>query len=297
MIERQFQWLLKSLSLRGSVFGVVLPRALVFGALAIGVNFLYQAQPELPWDFCQYLMENVALNLILGLLLVFRTNTAYERFWEGRKAWDEIIANICNLLRELHAAELLQPENSKPRSVMMGWLVALAIATKSHLRQDFQVEQFEQVLAIAEFEKITKSAHAPMLILQWLNISAQKQLSIPEKISIQEKFAALTNGITTCERIFNTPLPFAYTIFLRKFILLYCFFLPFGLVETLLWGTIPITLLVAFVLFGVEAIAEEIEDPFGKDENDLPLEELCQMITKEAREFEAFQDEHKVISL
>ena len=136
MATSQFEWFLKSLSLRGSIFGAVLPRALVFGCLAIAVAFLYDERPELPWDFGEYLINNVALNLILGLLLVFRTNTAYEKFWEGRKAWDEIIANIRTLLREIHDTELGNTEAAEPKQTAMVWLVALAIAVKGHLRKN-----------------------------------------------------------------------------------------------------------------------------------------------------------------
>ena len=164
MFTSQFQWLLKSLSLRGSVFGIVFPRASVFGALAVGVIFLHQAKPDLPWDFCQYLMENVALNLILGLLLVFRTNTAYERFWEGRKAWGDIVANIRNLLREFHSAELKEASSEPTRETVMNWLIALAIITKSHLRNDFQIEQFQSILQEDEIEELNTSSQRPMLI-------------------------------------------------------------------------------------------------------------------------------------
>ncbi len=297
MVTSQSEWFLKSLSLRGSIFGVVFPRAFLFGVLAIAVAVLHQYQPELPWDFGEYLINNVALNLILGLLLVFRTNTAYERFWEGRKAWDEIIANIRTLLREIHDTELENTEAAEPKQTAMVWLVALAIATKGHLRENLKEEQFESLLTKVEWQKINASANAPMLILQWLNYFTHEHINVVERIPIQEKFTALTNGVTSCERILNTPLPFAYAIFLRKLILLYCFCLPFGLVQTLQWGSIPITLPVSFVLLGVEAIAEEIEDPFGKDENDLPLEELCQMLTKEAQEFNILQEPQESVGI
>jgi putative membrane protein len=167
----------------------------------------------------------------------------------------------------------------------MVWLVALAIATKSHLRQDLKPEHFETLLTHVEFSKLEASVHPPLLILRWLEDFNAHRISVESRELFRERFAALTAGITGCERIVNTPLPFAYAIFLRQSILIYCFFLPFGLVATLTWGIIPLTIFVSFFLLGVEAIAAEIENPFGEDENDLPLDELCRKITAEAKEY------------
>ncbi len=291
-MEEQTNWFIKTLRIRGTVAAKVVPRAIVLGLLAIGVATLYYFEPELPWDFCKYLVNNVAFNLILGLLLVFRTNTAYERFWEGRKAWGEMVINIRNSLREIsQGAEAKTPEAAAARSQAMQWLAAFAIATKLHLRNEPTDDQLDPLLQKAQIEELHHTTHRPLLILRWLEAYNQRLPATPLTETLRQRLANLTQGVTTCERILNTPIPYAYAIFLRRLILIYCLILPFGVVENLQWGTEVFVVLVAFVLFGVEAIADEIEDPFGKDANDLPLDDLCDNILNELREIQAELDQ------
>ncbi len=100
-------------------------------------------------------------------------------------------------------------------------------------------------------------------------------------MALDQNVHLLTDHLGACERIHKTPLPFAYVVHLRRALILFCFTLPFALVRDFGWGTILDTLLVAYVFFGIEEIGVEIENPFGLDDNDLPLERLCATIERD----------------
>lgn len=83
------------------------------------------------------------------------------------------------------------------------------------------------------------------------------------------------DALGTCERILKTPLPMAYAIHLRQLLVICCLLLPFQMVTDIGYWTVPIVALVSFTLFGIEEIGLEIENPFGRDSNDLPLDDIC----------------------
>lgn len=220
------------------------------------------------------------VGVALGLLLVFRTNASYDRFWEGRKQWGAIVNESRNLARASRA--LLRSDPALHASVVR-WTVAFAYSTMHNLRGQAGLGAAEALLPRAEVDAVLAAQHVPLAIAArisaLLNEARQRGLlSDYAFVSLDQNVQLLVDYLGACERIHKTPLPFAYVVHLRRSLILYCFTLPFALVKDFGWWAIVATLLVAYAFFGIEEIGVEIEDPFGHDDNDLPLERICKTI-------------------
>jgi ion channel-forming bestrophin family protein len=290
-------WFRSALQIKGSILPNILPRVLLFGGFGICVTVLYHMPLSFNFNVLGNLTDNVACNLVLGLLLVFRTNTAYERFWEGRKAWGLLVVNLRNLAREIQIG--IEADDDKKQSLQL--LVVFAIATKLHLRHQPLADELKAFIAPETIAKLNQLNNPPLEVIRWIGDYIQRKYrsqsieDINQRWVMNQSLNEVTSGLTTCERILSTPIPLAYAIYLKTLLLVYCFFLPFGLVERLNWGTGFVVAIVSFILLGVEEIANEIEDPFGTDPNDLPLDEICQTILSNVEETIAFKgcsDEH-----
>ena len=277
-------WLQMSLQLRGSVAVKVLPRALMSGIFGFLVSLLHYFELPLVWNNLGSIVANVVFNLVLGLLLVFRTNTSYDRFWEGRKAWGALVVNIRNLARQIKIG-IMEKEaidrEEKNRNLRL--LAAFAVATKLHLRREPMDSELESLVSPSQFVRLKQVKNPPLEILSWIGNYLQKQterdcLSRYQLTAMNELLDKLVEGLTSCERILTTPIPLAYTIYLKRLLLIYCIFLPFQLLEKAGWLTGLLVALISYVLFGIEEIGNEIQDPFGHDPNDLPLDKICQTI-------------------
>ncbi len=223
---------------------------------------------------------HMVLGTALGLLLVFRTNTSYDRFWEGRRMWGNIINESRNLARFCHA---LLPAAPQLRQRTIQWLVAFVYAAMHRLRGEKAIGPDAQRLPAEEVRAVLASDHVPLGAARQITsclVEARDAGHLSDILLVEgdRNVQLLVDYVGSCERIHKTPLPFAYMVHLRRALLLYCYTLPLALVRDFDWWTIPCTLLVAYILLGIEEIGVEIEDPFGEDENDLPLEQFCAQI-------------------
>lgn len=216
----------------------------------------------------------------LSLLLVFRTNASYDRFWEGRKLWGGIVNETRNLIR---ASEPFLGRTSL-YATLVYWTAAFPFATAGWLRgQQRQLGPHTAPLPSGEVADALKAQHVPLSVARRMTAvldEGRKQGLYPEYVQMQldQNVQQLIDYLGGCERIHRTPMPFAYMVHLRRALILYCFTLPFALVDTFGWVTVLATFVVAYVFFGIEEIGVEIEDPFGTDDNDLPLDTICQNI-------------------
>lgn len=236
-------------------------------------------------------VTNVVPSLVLGLLLVFRTNTAYDRFWEGRKSWGRIVNASRNLVRQILVAVQTQSEQERDQQRQVMRLVpGFAIATKQQLRGEPLLRfEFEGVLTAHQLDVLSGVNHPPLEIAVWIDDYLQQQRQQgnldPFQInSLMALMSELVDALGACERILKTPVPLAYSIHLKQLLLIYCLSLPFTLVSTLGWLTGIAAALVSFTMLGIEAIALEIENPFGRDRHDLPLEAICATILRNMEE-------------
>jgi ion channel-forming bestrophin family protein len=277
MISKNFHWLKLAFQLKGSILSIIYKKVISYGIFGFFISLLYYL--KLPVS--QPIFESVIPSIVLGLLLVFRTNTAYDRFWEGRKCWGSMVNNTRNLARQiLVSIDEITPEDKNNKIATLYLLVAFSVATKLHLRGEPVNSELEELMGHSRYLKLKTLNNPPLKIAFWIGDYLERQykrncLSNYQLIAIQELLNNLVDSLGACERILKTPIPLAYAIHLKQLLLIYCFLLPFQLVQSLGWWTGLITALVSFTLFGIEAIGLEIENPFGRDENDLQLETIC----------------------
>jgi putative membrane protein len=233
------------------------------------------------------------VGLALGLLLVFRTNASYDRFWEGRKLWGSIVnasrnlARVGRVLLERPADESAERRAAGERAArdLIRWLACLPYATMNTLRGERGLGAAGERLTADERAAVLAAQHVPLAVAARMSTVLREAarsglLTDYQHMQLEAYVSALIDYVGACERIVKTPLPFAYVVHLRRALILYCFSLPLALVSLFGWYTVLVTLLIAYILFGIEEIGVEIEDPFGDDDNDLPLEQISQNIEK-----------------
>lgn len=231
------------------------------------------------------------LGFVISLLLVFRTNTAYDRWWEGRRLWGELVNNSRNLALKTIA---FLPSEEKERKKTIGILIGnFAFALKEHLRGGYKEGELQDHphLLLNELRTIK---HIPNRIALQLYKEADQLVKdgiISEErfLSISDELRSFTNITGACERIKKTPIPYSYSAFIKRVIFIYVITLPFGLIADLKWASVPIVLFIFYAFAGLELLAEEIEDPFGLERNDLPTDELAATIKKNVEEIVSFR--------
>lgn len=228
------------------------------------------------------------LGFAISMLLVFRTNTAYDRWWEGRRLWGTLVNNSRNLAMKLNA--LLPQQEIQDRTFFRKAIPAFAQALHRHLhKESTRIELFEEKEHRHLFEKIDHDKHVPnqvaALLFQHLRqMQKDGKISPEELLFINAELQSFTDVCGACERIKNTPIPFSYSVFIKKFIFFYIMTLPFGYVFQLGYYIIPVVAFIFYVLASLELIAEEIEDPFSGDQNDVPTGILAANIHKQVAE-------------
>ncbi len=278
----QANWFKVAMRIEGSVIPTILSRVLWCGAFGLFISVL--AFYQIPVG--AKALGGVVPSIVLGLLLVFRTNTAYERFWEGRKAWGSIVNNIRNLSRLIWVAIAeIDLTHRQEKEEILKLLVAFAVATKLHLRSQLVDDRVAAIVSPQQFAKLQVTNNPPLEIAFWVSDYLQAtqengQISLYQMNELQAILNTMVDTLGACERILRTPMPLAYSIHLKQLLLIYCLLLPFQMVDELRWWTAPAIALVSFTLFGIEAIGVEIENPFGTDPNDLPLDTICNTIER-----------------
>ena len=223
------------------------------------------------------------IGFVLSLLLVFRTNTAYDRWWEGRKKWGELVNNSRNLAIKISVLT----DDPEIRAYFKRMISNYVFAMKEHLREGVKLEELD--LTEEEKKELSQFDHKPNYIAQkmYAKLHAMKQsgkLTEDNYIVIDVNLKTFSDIIGACERIKNTPIPYSYSMFLKKFIFIYVTTLPLAFVNTFGYYSSLVSIFVFYVLVSMEILAEEIEDPFGKDDNDLPTDDLCRKIKSNVSE-------------
>ncbi len=221
-----------------------------------------------------------AMGILLSLLLLFRTNTAYDRFYEGRRAWGVLINNTRNLAIYLDA--VLPATDKDNRQFFAQSIANFSFATRNHLRDVQTLDDIED-MAPGLRHGLERFDHKPAGIASQIRVRIEELhrsglLDTSQHINVNGYVTTLMDVCGICERIKSTPIPFSYQLFIRLFIMLYITVLPFTVVDAYGYLTIPAVVLASYVLVGVELIGEEIEEPFGRERNDLPLSQLSQLI-------------------
>lgn len=220
------------------------------------------------------------VGVALGLLLVFRTNSSYDRFWEGRKLWGGIVNECRNLIR---AASVNLRDHPQRVQELARWTALFPWVAANSLRGESDLGPSSNELTSEEVDTILHVQHGPTYVAQRISgllVDARERGLISDIVFvyIDQNVQQLIDYIGGCERIRKTPVPFVYVIHLRRALLVYCYTLPFALVNDFHWYTVLDVLMVGFLMFGIEEIGVEIEGPFGNDVNDLPTHDYCRTI-------------------
>jgi putative membrane protein len=221
------------------------------------------------------------LGFVISLLLAYRTNTAYDRWWEGRKLWGGLVNNSRNLAIKLSI--ILQDE--KDRNFFRKVIPSYASILHKHLNDsDTGRQLFDDVDLEIDHHKHKPNQVAKILFQKINDLYVSKKITGDQLIILNTEIQSFTDICGACERIKNTPIPYSYSAFIKKFIFIYVLTLPFGYVFSLGYYVIPVVVFIFYVLASLELIAEEIEDPFGTDANDLPTRKMAENIKKHVEE-------------
>jgi ion channel-forming bestrophin family protein len=283
VLERRAWWKML-VPVPGTALPQIWPRLgavfLVSVAVTLGEHHLSETMLHLtPLPFT---LVAVALGIFLG----FRNNTAYDRFWEGRKLWGQLVNSSRNFSRLVH--DLVGPrepgEDLAPiRRELVHGVIAYAHALRHHLRDENDRVSLEGLLPAEEIAELGAHVNRPFAIVQGLGrrLAAHWRagridpLHLPMLEKVLDDFMDIQGG---CERIKLTPIPSSYTILIHRIVAVYLFTLPLGIVDSVGVATPAVALLIAYAFFGLDALGEEIEDPFGTDPNDLPLSSIARTI-------------------
>lgn len=288
----QVNWFQVVLRLERSVIPVVLPWVLFCCVYGFLVSLLHSFGLPIAFPEKSGVTANAILSFNIGLtlLLVFRTNTGHERFWEGRKLWGSLVNTVRNLARDIWiVVKEQEPKDRLEKEAALRLVVAFAFTMKLHLRSEPVNDELASLMSEIQYFKLKDVNHPPLQVAFWLGEYLQLQhdrncLNIYQLTALHEAVDKLVDILGGCERILKTPLPLIYTIKLRELVVIYCLILPLDIVGDLTWWTGPITAFVCFTLLSIEQIGSEIEEPFGHDPNDLPLDGICNTILRNVEE-------------
>lgn len=226
------------------------------------------------------------LGVILGLFLVLRTNTAYDRWWEGRKLWGQLVNDSRQLAIKIDA--FISRDYLEHRQYFRRMIPNVAFAMKEHLRDSILIGEMDTI-DDEIMQRIIKSKHRPnminRLLMERVMLCRKAGILSDEQLFILDKeLKGFTDIVGACERIKTTPIPYSYSMFIKKFLFIYAITLPVSFMWDFGYWTVAIVMLAFYFLVSIELISEEIEDPFGNDINDLPLNEIALKIKRNIAE-------------
>lgn len=264
---------------------ILLPALLIIGVMTAGVSYIEQNHFKNDLPFNLTIFHQIS-GFIISLVLVFRINSAYDRWWEGRKLWGSLLNNARNLAIKLNA---LIPENDlETRRQIHNLIGNYAFAVKDYLRGNtgyFEIEFSDEL----KKENFDNAAHKPNYIAKQLttfalNICKKNPQTPHDYLIISENLDDFTEICGACERIKNTPIPYSYSIFIKKIVFIYIITMPISFGLTTGYWSVPIVMIMFYAFASLELISEEIEDPFGTDDNDLPTDEIAEKIKVNTKE-------------
>lgn len=261
--------------MRGSVVPRILPQIIGFAIYAAAIVAVVQVTGVSLDDF------NIApfglIAITLSIYLGFRNNAAYDRWWEARKLWGQLVYEIRNLARATHG---LIDDPAERRALLMESL-AFCHFLRGHLRKVDVLAEARKFIG-EDADTVARALNGPDELVRRMGRRAAdlRRNAAIDTIGyriIDERLATISAVQAGCERIKGTPLPFAYTLLLQRTAYIFCLLLPIGLVSSAGWSTPLFTALVAYTFFGLDALSEELEEPFGLEANDLALDAICRV--------------------
>ena len=279
--------------LQGKQFILRLAKAIVPGILPWvclwgGYGFIISLFDH--WELLPSILDSkaianamVGLTIAFSLLLVFRANSARDRFWEGRKLWARIVNVIRNTVRGIWLYIGEKELKDRQKESAMRLVAAFAVVMKLHLRKEPINSELDSWVSPLQYRRLHNSDRAPLEIALWISdyLHRQyehKQLTVFQLKYLQSCIDEMVDIFEGCGRFFKTPVPLVYTIVLKTLLIVCFLMLPLGMVGWLGWGTGLVIAFISFIYLSISEIGAEIEKPFGRDPNDLPLDLICDII-------------------
>ncbi|MCJ2133376.1 bestrophin family protein [Methylobacterium sp. J-026] len=262
-------------TLRGSVLPRVAPKLAGIVAVSCALVWAEARWPAL-FPVSAGVTPFTVVGLALSIFLSFRNNACYERWWEARKHWGSLIGEVRNLARILPA---LLPEGEA--GIQLRRLSAFAHGLRARLQDRDEAAAVRAKAPDADLsgphptDAVLAAITRDLAVLTHAGRLSDIQFGI-----LEARIEALSGVHTACERLANTPLPFAYTLLVYRTAWLYCLLLPVGLAGSLGWGTPIVVALVGYTFFGLDALGDELEEPFGTEPNDLPLDAMVRTVDR-----------------
>ena len=269
-------------ALRGSIIPKIYPQLLLVTILSTIITIIQHWVPDsFPYyGIATFTLLGIALSLFLG----FRNNASYQRWWEARGLWGQLVYDSRSLTRQLLSFVDDKDEIGQQAQRNMIYLtIAFAHAVRHRLRGTEPWQDIERFIDPKYHASMRQARNLPDHLMRLLGkqlgeIRRQGLTSEQMTQNMDERLTSMTIVLAACERIHNTPLPFAYMLLVHRTTYLYCIMLPFGLVASLGWATPLICAVIAYTFFGLDALSEELEEPFGLADNQLPLTALSRTI-------------------
>jgi putative membrane protein len=307
IVKRRLTWIKQIFTWKGNVLRKIWKRLLsVFVAASVVTFFDWDLQPQGTHIVEGYTAVVVLFTLselpftmvgfALGIFLGFRNNESYQRFWEGRRLWGQLVnlsrtfsRQVLTMISEpvdrrdlIEGDTPLEPVEKMHRRLIYA-MIGYVHSLRHHLRHESSIDELARWLDPAEVEELRSQRNPPIRILQFIGmrLKTEFQAGRIDVIRFQElerTLAQATDVQGGCERIKATPLPFTYGQLTHTIVALYCYFLPFGIVAKTGWMTPLVTAFLAYVFLGLDSIGDELEDPFGTEPNDLPLSHISRTI-------------------
>lgn len=280
IIREKENWLRMLFIWRGSVLPQLLVRLFLLLLLAVvvvycrGAIFDYKIQLN-PGPFTLF---GIALAIFLG----FRNNVSYDRFWEGRKLWGALLNTARSLTRQAQSLTGYTKDSKEVRE-LVNYLIAFTYTLKHQLRHTDPSEDLTRICGATLADQLGPAVYKPAVLIkkmgEWLKRARESgKLDPILAAQFDDNFNELSTILGGCERIAGTPIPYTYKVLLHRTVYIYCFLLPFGFVDSLGWMMPLIVVFIAYTFVALEAVADELEDPFGVEPNDLALNSMCYMI-------------------
>lgn len=291
IVQERPSWIRLIFAVKGSGLNITAPRIAVVTAFAVMITVL-DALLKGRFDVNIFSLTSTPFSLLgvaLGIFLSFRNSAAYDRFWEGRKLWGSLVNVSRSFTRQTLTLVVLPADNERSRDLVefrrdvVYRLIAYVNSLRHFLRRTDPFPELEGLLPKPEIALLRGQRNVPLAQIQALGQRIhwawrQGWISDYHVPVLEASLTEITSIQGACERIRNTPIPFAYTVFIHRVVAAYCFFLPLGIVGDIHYMTPLVVLLISYAFFGLDELGDEIEEPFGTDLNDLPLHALCRGI-------------------
>jgi len=265
--------------LRGSILPRIWPQILAVALMAAAILVLERLGllRVPPVGALPYSLIGIALSIFAG----FRNSACYDRWWEARRLLGQLVIEARSLARQ-EQAYVRNADPARPARLSV-LTIAFAQALRGHLRGASASEDLRRLLDDEPAGAVLAARHVPNAVLDRLSgaiagLLQQGTISGPVVRILEERVTALSAVLAGCERIKATPLPYAYTLLLHRTCYAFCLLLPFGLIESAGLAAPIFAAVVSYTFFGLDVLGDELERPFGEEENALPLDAICRAI-------------------